>query len=183
MLSAAAFHYFCHHHFRKKLKQFCIFWMWVLRRKMFGKFFWAVFHFLQVKFPKCNWVKRKQKKLCEFFSGGIFWKRQDIFWKKWQFLKVKQFEKNVCSWAAGNSTYDLNICNPHFFLSYDDHRVLFSRLVSSNFFVFFSCSILLCSFSPSKFAYLKVFNQWIISFCNNAFFFNMNEFITSSLQK
>lgn len=153
---------------------------------MFGKFFWAVFHFLQVKFPKCNWVKRKQKKkIVWVFSGGIFWKRQDCFWKKkWQFLKVKQFEKkNVCSWAAGNSTYDLNICNPHFFLSYDDHRVLFSRLVSSNFFfVFFSCSILLCSFSPSKFAYLKVFNQWIISFCNNAFF-NMNEFITSSLQK
>jgi hypothetical protein len=125
---------------------------------------------------------KKKKNCVSFFQEGFFEKGRIVFEKKWQFFKVKQIDKNVCSWAAGNSTYDLNICNPHFFLSYDDHRVLFSRLVSSNFFVFFSCSILLCSFSPSKFAYLKVFNQWIISFCNNAFF-NMNEFITSSLQK
>lgn len=70
-----------------------------------------------------------------------------FFEKKWQFLKVKRFEKNVCSWAAGNSTYDLNICNPHF-LSYDDHRVLFSRLVSSIFFclfLLFNSSLLILS--------------------------------------
>ena len=149
---------------------------------MFGKFFWAVFHFLQVKFPKCNWVKRKQKKCVSFFQEGFFEKGRIFFEKKWQFLKVKQIEKKMCVAGLLVTQHMIWTFVIPIFLSYDDHRVLFSRLVSSNFFVFFSCSILLCSFSPSKFAYLKVFNQWIISFCNNAFF-NMNEFITSSLQK
>ena len=61
--------------------------------------------------------KETKKKNCvSFFQEGFFEKGRIFFEKKkWQFLKVKQIEKNVCSWAAGNSTYDLNICNPHFF--------------------------------------------------------------------
>ena len=149
---------------------------------MFGKFFWAVFHFLQVKFPKCNWVKRKQKKNVWVFFRRDFLKKAGYFLKKMAVFKSKAIWKKMCVAGLLVTQHMIWTFVIPIFLSYDDHRVLFSRLVSSNFFVFFSCSILLCSFSPSKFAYLKVFNQWIISFCNNAFF-NMNEFITSSLQK
>ena len=59
--------------------------------------------------------KETRKNCVSFFRRDFLKKAGYFFEKKWQFLKVKQFEKNVCSWAAGNSTYDLNICNPHFF--------------------------------------------------------------------
>ena len=59
--------------------------------------------------------QKETKKIVWVFFRRDFLKKAGYFLKKMAVLKVKQFEKNVCSWAAGNSTYDLNICNPHFF--------------------------------------------------------------------